>query len=1435
MSSFGNVLHAGNNQVEQHRESTKSDYSDTKRKRRSSEHAHSMQSRAYETHGIRLVPAEVIFYNAFRGQCYTTVLTIVNISTHTMHLSISQPYSSAFHIKDPGTSIAIAPGLSITRKITYKCAEGQLFDTVIPIRVGQSLILLPVKVVPGQVQVLVEPTTINFGRIDLGSAFVTKSVHLHNKGSIAAKYTIDLSKNELDIMITPRSGTIKPYSTVVVKIQLAGLVVGEHETEFWVKTTPACRFLVWVTVVVPFLKAIHPFATEEFTLLDMQPTFPGTCRYSTLLVRNSSSEMSSVVVSCECDGLVMSPALAAQEDPCFKHFRLQPYDGTLAPFENRIFTMWFCPRAPEYERGWKRLRKESTSQYLCFFRIQRVTVTHSEEGTDQKLIPQGEERCQLQTLKEISEDEPTLSTRTLNSLDTREKNNIIRVCAYSSYITPRLYIVPDELIFENVKIGQKIDRVLRLHNPCELPLGFSYVKQAHISVVSNDSDFIQPNKSVEILVQFHPRSLQFNKNRLVFNLLSYKNLTDQTNVVVIGQVSIKLTISIKAESKALLPTFLPGITPRVHLEGEEVGLHTETVQFSNVFYKSVDIPNAVVWPESTTEKPWLSSDARVAFPNERRRSLRVTSHDGNVRSIFTGKTRYNVPPDPTNVYSPKELEFKVQHDNKYRKYVAHQASKKLEYFKMLDADHSLPAEYDIDDEKLYSLLGTFPPVPVPEFKLKSDRPIDHDVLCPLTPMQLFNIKVQPQIVDFGKMPPKTDCSTNIAVDNMNTFPIAVRFRTYKESLKVPGGAFVVPANSTKIQKITLFLEANGKHYTNMSYIINTYHSYDIKVCAEVETRFLITEPGELSFRETSEKEIFEKNILPVKLTNPLGSKSMFKWKMSPGSSFGVVPSQGIVPARSSLTCSVFFNLKSGNQLGSVLVLQVEDGLGSHFPVNFLPSNKFSLTLFSPKISCPNISLGIRFTKKIIIYNHGRRPAYFSLDDMELPKSMKVVPLTGTVPSRACYTLTVQLFFLEVKKFSYKIPINSMSQRNINLTCNGFVSYPMVTFHPKRFLFRTTPVHSHTSASFTITNESEAEVKVKFSMAEFPQFMISTSADFADRAAGLGDQSTTLAGLETKTLYLHFEPHDIAGYSFYLPVVINNILGPPVMSDPMSLLPSSYVTVPDDDNKPSAVRISGMSAPEKLDTITVEVAVQRGYIKCSSFAIEFFKTDFKEKGGQTLSIENILLRGEVTIRIKTQNLDPFVIQAKNDSMENMEQITLGEKDKLELTVLFQPTCAGTYSAGVPIYVDEYCKDRPYTVVKMTGVFYRSSLTCVCSMANFIPVCVDVEIDKIIYIVANHQPEDCNLSVEIVGVKNQPLDEYFTVIFPSTNQIPYGIDNFVIPVKIKFRSEIPVSLVAILTARDGYDGECIVTITAIADRSTLTTHAFQFINSLPKLET
>lgn len=95
-----------------------------------------------------------------------------------------------------------------------------------------------------------------------------------------------------------------------------------------------------------------------------------------------------------------------------------------------------------------------------------------------------------------------------SGFDNEEKNNIIRVCAYSISVTPILQIVPDELIFGNVKIGQKLNKVVRLYNPCELPLGFSYVKQAHLNVCPAAVECLQPKKSIEVTVQLHPRSLR---------------------------------------------------------------------------------------------------------------------------------------------------------------------------------------------------------------------------------------------------------------------------------------------------------------------------------------------------------------------------------------------------------------------------------------------------------------------------------------------------------------------------------------------------------------------------------------------------------------------------------------------------------------------------------------------------------------------------------------------------------------------------------------------------------------------------------------------------------------------------------------------------------------------------------------------------------------
>lgn len=50
----------------------------------------------------------------------------------------------------------------------------------------------------------------------------------------------------------------------------------------------------------------------------------------------------------------------------------------------------------------------------------------------------------------------------------------------------------------------------------------------------------------------------------------------------------------------------------------------------------------------------------------------------------------------------------------------------------------------------------------------------------------------------------------------------------------------------------------------------------------------------------------------------------------------------------------------------------------------------------------------------------------------------------------------------------------------------------------------------------------------------------------------------LAPNTSQDFHLHFEPIDLASYAFYLPIIINDVLGPALMMNHRSFKPSEYL-------------------------------------------------------------------------------------------------------------------------------------------------------------------------------------------------------------------------------------------------------------------------------------
>ena len=56
----------------------------------------------------------------------------------------------------------------------------------------------------------------------------------------------------------------------------------------------------------------------------------------------------------------------------------------------------------------------------------------------------------------------------------------------------------------------------------------------------------------------------------------------------------------------------------------------------------------------------------------------------------------------------------------------------------------------------------------------------------------------------------------------------------------------------------------------------------------------------------------------------------------------------------------------------------------------------------------------------------------------------------------------------------------------------------------------------------------------------------------------GNEDISIAPNTSQDFYLHIEPIDLATYAFYLPIVVNDILGPALITSHKSLKPLEYL-------------------------------------------------------------------------------------------------------------------------------------------------------------------------------------------------------------------------------------------------------------------------------------
>lgn len=90
---------------------------------------------------------------------------------------------------------------------------------------------------------------------------------------------------------------------------------------------------------------------------------------------------------------------------------------------------------------------------------------------------------------------------------------------------------------------------------------------------------------------------------------------------------------------------------------------------------------------------------------------------------------------------------------------------------------------------------------------------------------------------------------------------------------------------------------------------------------------------------------------------------------------------------------------------------------------------------------------------------------------------------------------------------------------------------------------------------------------------------------------------------SRSLHLHFEPIDLASYAFYLPIVINDILGPALETDPRTLKPLEYLK-PFKKYYVNLTKDNQQDIPLRLVTISIDCTVAGHVVHFSKLEFHF---------------------------------------------------------------------------------------------------------------------------------------------------------------------------------------------------------------------------------------
>ncbi|XP_047351514.1 cilia and flagella-associated protein 47-like [Vespa velutina] len=1042
--------------------------------------------------------------------------------------------------------------------------------------------------------------------------------------------------------------------------------------------------------------------------------------------------------------------------------------------------------------------------------------------------------------------DPSMSLTSRSSSIVQPVDNVVRLCLYGEMEIIKLNLQPDILYFGDLNVGEISQRVICISNLSKIEsVSFQCQPRPAVQFIPKSAK-LKPEGSIEVIVKVQARENVGSSFVLLINVIMDSEdsvLSKYPTKVKIGTYRVTCMLNVLLKIRKPMTQFVTGITPLIT---HEVGFMTECATFGSNIKKP---QQAMLLVEKDPKRPWANKklinaniilDSVPAYPNDTQKSLRP--YRGlPVKTIFTGKLRYSGGPIHPEALSVKQANTVNKHRLYWAAYLHMSRLSRKNIMKTSVVKFSHNAD---NDAEIISRLTRIPkrfkelPQIFPCEKFFDKKPsiseINAEVLIPLSPLQIYNVYVYPTTIDFGMVAWKTFSYQQLIACNKNEFSIKIQFISRLKNIRFPeGDTIILQPEKTMTKLVEFYSDRMGKFNNLINYNINDNHLFELNVIAEIVHKDLSINKREIIIgKDYLENESYRPQWSIIQIRNKLDAPTCFKWNIRNSSSFYIEPKYGIIRGNSILNTYVSYNTDFSKSPFAEMVIKCESGTFSTLQCNVALSVKPKVVFVNNRTNLGDISLNLPSRAYGILFNSEFTEVFYEIDSASLIRGCEIDPPNGIIPPRGIAILEASFKFDVCIDFTVIICI--IVQKHIKLQWNvtGSVPFPQLKFTPYSIEQHRVIVDTFQSHLITVNNIGTTRSKLQFLLEEYPEFSIVIIPNKKTNIVVEEETSVIIPAGSSMSFYLHFQPLDPASYVFYLPIVINDLLGPVLETDSKTLKSQEYLLSQKEFYK-NIKGITFLKLPLNLPIISINFTVAGRAVLFNKFKFNFNVAS--DNVIDELRIDNPDTLKEVIITIKTDNFIeedcPFYIHWSYGTVPMITSTsivcTLLPREKTVFSIGFKPNCRGAFKLEALVFIRRNTEDILFNTIHFDGINAEESMKADVSEIYLLPVPFNTCIEERFKLKAQYFEHTSNISWNILPpdrCSGYFKNDMLTIRFPNNNIIP-TTSYTELDVIVSFKSNSTVSF----CTKIEFHAErslvvCFVTVYAAADNNLLTTHVY-----------